>query len=191
VRLGIFGGSFDPPHVGHLLVAIDAIEALSLNRLLLVPAAQQPLKKSGPIASSARRLAMLSAFADADPRMTIESLELDRGGVSYSVDTVDEIARRFPDWERFLLVGADAAATFAHWRAPERIAEQARIVVLRRGDEGQLDVASIPGDPQVLPTRSVDVSSTEIRERVRLGRTIRGFVPGRVARYIEESGLYR
>lgn len=191
MRLGIFGGSFDPPHLGHLLVATDALEALGLDTVVFVPAANQPLKADHAVASTTQRLAMVQALIAGDARLAVDPVEVERGGLSYSVDTVEHFARQFPAAERFFLIGADVVSTMGNWRAPDRIAELARIVVLRRGDEAVPGVTGVPGGATVLATRRIDVSSTEIRERVRQGKSVRGFVPDAVASYIAAEQLYR
>jgi len=201
VRLGIFGGSFDPPHVGHFLAAVDAGERLALDRIVLVPAALQPLKATSGPAEGRDRLEMVRLMAADDPRFSVDPIEIDRAGLSYTVDTLVDFERRHPDAERYFLVGADALLTFAQWREPGRVLRLARLVVLRRtveGDEGSggdglLEIAVAAGaePPVVLDTRRVDVSSTEVRARVRAGKSIRGFVPDAVAAYIERTRLYR
>jgi nicotinate-nucleotide adenylyltransferase len=188
LRLGIFGGTFDPPHIGHLLAASDAIDELALDRLVFVPTAIQPLK-TGPraiVAPPADRLAMTELMAGDDPRFAADAVEIDRGGLSYTIDTLSTFAHRSPADERFLLLGADAWETFPRWREPEAVMRLATVVVLQRG-EGAPHIAP----PLVIGTRRVDVSSTEVRARVRAGRSIRGFVPDAVRAYIERTGLYR
>ena len=195
MRLGVFGGTFDPPHVGHLLAAVDAVEALALDRLLLVPAAQQPLKVRAESAAPEHRLAMARLLAGDDPRFDVDPIEMDRAGLSYTVDTLGELARRLPDAELFFVVGADALETFPRWREPRRVLELARLAVLRRAsDTMELPalMREVPGrEPIVLASRRVDVSSTEVRARVRAGLSIRGFVPDAVAAYVAETRLYR
>lgn len=189
MRIGIFGGTFDPPHTGHLLVASDAFEALHLDRLLFVPAAAQPLK-SAIAASPADRLAMVELLVGDDPRFAVDPLEIDRGGLSFTVDTLRALHER---WKAdgalalILLLGTDAAATLPQWREPDAVTSLADVVVLRRagGPEAPASVG------RVIETRRVDVSSTEIRARVLAGRSIRGFVPAPVAAYIEGRRLYR
>lgn len=188
MRLGVFGGSFDPPHVGHLLVVSDAVEALGLDRVVWVPTAAQPLK-SEPTAAPARRLAMVEAAVAGDPRFAVSSIEIDRGGLSYTVDTLAAFAGEYSVAERFLLIGMDSVATFRRWREPDRIMELARVAILQRAT-GTV-AAPVPSGMHVVTTRRVDVSSTEVRERVRAGKPIRGFVPDAVARIIEQAGLYR
>jgi nicotinate-nucleotide adenylyltransferase len=195
VRLGIFGGTFDPPHVGHLLAASDAIEHLSLDRVVFVPAAIQPLKASRETASGSDRLAMVQLTVRGDSRLEADAVELDREGLSYTVDTLREFGRRYPTAERYFLVGADVLASFAQWRDPKNILELATLAVMVRRDHSVGSVVEM--DPLLarratfIPTRRIDVSSTEIRDRARTGRSIHGFVTDAVAEYISSHGLYR
>ena len=201
MRLGIFGGTFDPPHAGHLLAAVDAFERLGLDRLVFVPAAVQPLKASAGSADAEHRLAMVRALAADDPRFSVDPIEIARAGLSYTVETLAEYERRHPDAERFFLVGADAVGAFTKWREPGRVLRLARLVVLQRAFDGAGEppakvlepLMTEPGTPLplVLETRRVDLSSTEVRARVRAGLSIRGFVPDAIAAYIERAGLYR
>ncbi len=190
MRIGLLGGSFDPPHVGHLLAASDAFDALALDRLVFMPAATQPLKAGRATATPEQRLAMTRLLAGDDERFDVSSIEIDRGGLSYTVDTLTSLGARWPAAELFLLVGADVPRSFPSWREPERIVQLATVVVLQRGGES-IDVAGMPGTPRVLATRRIDVSSTEIRQRVREGKSIRGFVPVTVAEFIAAERLYR
>jgi nicotinate-nucleotide adenylyltransferase len=193
MRLGILGGSFDPPHIGHLLAASDAFDELQLDRLLFVPAADQPLKQGALMATPAQRLSMVHYAVDGDPRFSVSPIEIDRKGLSYTVETLAAFADQYPDAERYFLVGADAFATFPHWREPARIAELARVAVLQRAGEADVAVPSgmHAGAVVRLHTRRVDVSSTEVRERVARGQSIRGFVTAAVADFIATVGLYR
>jgi nicotinate-nucleotide adenylyltransferase len=195
VRLAILGGSFDPPHVGHLLVADDAHSQLALDRIVFVPTATQPLKArhGGASASAEHRLAMTRLLIDGDARFEVSTIEVERSGLSFTVDTLTDFAARYASAERFLLLGADVLATFGQWREPERILQLARPVVLERA--GDKPTRLPPGlDSKALrrlPSRRIDISSTEIRERVRDGKPLRGFVPDSVAAYIQRHGLYR
>ena len=193
MRLAIYGGSFDPPHLGHFLSAQDAIEQLQLDRLVLVPAATQPLKAGRAAASAEHRLAMVRLMVEGDRRFDVSATEVQRAGLSYSVDTLSQFAAEHPADERYFLVGADVLSTFSQWREPERVLELARVVVLERGGAiGSASDAVILGHRvRRLATRRIDVSSTEIRERVRQGWPIRGFVADNVAAYIARHGLYR
>jgi nicotinate-nucleotide adenylyltransferase len=193
MRLGILGGSFDPPHLGHLLAASDAFDALALDRLIFVPTGATPLKSHALVATPAQRLSMVHFAVDGDPRFSVSSIEIDRKGLSYTVETLAAFAERYPDAERFFLVGADLLAGFAQWREPARITALARLGVMQRADDAEaaLPAGLAPGSVILLQTRRVDLSSTEIRERVRQGRPIRGFVTAAVADYIATTGLYR
>ena len=195
MRLGIFGGTFDPPHVGHLLAASDAIEHLKLDRMVFVPAAKQPLKVGRVTAPAVHRLAMVRLTVGSDPRLEADSVEVDRDGLSYTVDTLRDFAGRYPLAELFFLVGADVLSSFAQWRDPRTILELATLAVMVRGAESEgavRDVDAVLADRATfIPTRRIDVSSTEIRDRVRSGRSIHGFVTDAVAEYISSNGLYR
>ncbi len=188
MRIGILGGTFDPPHVGHLLAASDACEALTLDRVVWIPAAAQPLK-SAIVASPADRLAMVELLIAHDPRFTADPIEIERGGLSFTIDTLRALHDRWKADSALalvLLLGADAAATLPQWREPAGVAELAEVVVLKRAGG-----AEPPANCRAIDTRRVDVSSTEIRARVRAGRSILGFVPEPVAAYIEGRRLYR
>ncbi len=203
MRIGLFGGTFDPPHHGHLLAASDAFEALQLDRLVWIPASQQPLKVGAMCATAADRLAMVRLAVGDDSRFEVDSIEIERAGLSYTVDTVEAFAGRYPGDDLVVLLGADVLSTFAKWREPRRIASMARLAILHRAVNGGAvekaavagAVRAITGDdlpaPVVLDTRRVDLSSTEIRERVRQGRSLHGYVPDAVARYVREHALYR
>jgi nicotinate-nucleotide adenylyltransferase len=189
-RVGIFGGTFDPPHVGHLLAAVDAAEALALDRVLWIPASTQPFKAArADVAPADDRLAMTRRTIGADPRFSVDTVELDRGGLSYMVDTVRTLQQRDGRAEWFLLVGADAARTLPQWREFDRLLTMVQVVAMARTAAGE-DLL-LPSGVRQLDTRRVDLSSTEIRQRVAGGRSIRGFVTDAVADYITAAGLYR
>jgi nicotinate-nucleotide adenylyltransferase len=192
VRFGILGGSFDPPHIGHLLAANDASANLNLDQVVFVPAGTQPLKAGQAAASGAQRLAMVRAMVDGDPRFLVSSLEVDRPGLSFTVDTLRHFAKEYPAAERFLLLGADVLSTFSQWREPDEVVRLAQPVILVRNGAptDATDVGALAASLRI-PTRRVDVSSTEVRERVRQGRSIRGFVTDGVAAIIARDGLYR
>ncbi len=190
MRLGIFGGSFDPPHIGHLLPVIDAAESLGLDAVRFVPAAVQPFKVGRASAGAGQRLAMTERLVAGVPGFAADSTEIDRAGLSYTVDTLATISAASPEAELVLLVGADAFTLFDQWREPERIRALAEIAVLVRGGDRMPEAGARAG-VRLLQTRRVDISSTELRARVADGRTIRGFVPDAVADYIAEHRLYR
>lgn len=193
IRIGLLGGSFDPPHNGHLLAAGDAKDALQLDCVIFIPAAIQPLKADKQVddrASAEHRLAMTRLLVDGLPGFEVNAIEIERGGLSYTVDTLSTLASQLQSSELFWLAGADVLRTFAKWRTPEKIVELATLVVMRRSGE-PAEVSGLPGPPKLIDTRRIDISSTEIRQRVREGKSIRGFVPDAVADYIASAGLYR
>jgi nicotinate-nucleotide adenylyltransferase len=187
VRLGVYGGAFDPPHLGHLVAASDACEALGLHRLLWIPSAVHPLKAVGTAA--AVRLEMVRAAVAGDPRFAADDLELRRTGPSYTVDTLRALREREPGAELVFLTGADNLADLPRWREPDEIARLATLAVVSRAGEALPADAAYPA-VAVTVTR-VDVSSTEIRRRVAAGQSIRYLVPEAVRAVIERAGLYR
>lgn len=197
MRVGIFGGSFDPPHTGHLLMATDAVEALGLDYLQVVPAGIQPLKTPGRTPAD-HRLAMTRLCFQGVPRVEVDPIEIQRGGLSFSVDTVEAYRRQWPDAVLHFLLGEDAVAGLTAWREPRRLLSLVTLVVLaREGSSSRMAPSLLPPElasefppPQRLATRRVDVSSTEVRARVGRGQSIRGFVPDAVAAYIASTGLY-
>jgi nicotinate-nucleotide adenylyltransferase len=197
------GGTFDPPHTGHLLAASDAFDLLELDLLVFVPAGQQPLKQHQESTPAHHRLEMVRLMAEGDSRFSVDEIEIRRTGVSFTVDTLAEYERRYPDSERFLLLGEDAFTLLDQWREVARVVSLAHLVVLaREGGSAVVDSDLVQGKiralggaggmtPRAIESRRVDVSSTEIRQRVKDGRSIRGFVTEPVAQYIELNGLYR
>lgn len=195
MRLGLFGGTFDPPHIGHLIVAQDALDALRLDRLVFVPAALPPHKRRARITDAQFRLDMVRAAIDADDRFVVDDIELRRAGPSYTADTVRAYREMHPDAGIFLLLGADQYAEFDTWREPEIIRRLATLAVLgRSGVSGNDDNGEGEGDGdggvvRVAVTR-IDLSSTDIRRRVSAGEPIRYLVPPAVERLIRERSLY-
>lgn len=186
MRRGIFGGSFDPVHNGHLIVAGAAADALRLDRVHFVPACVQPFKAGRQHASPADRVAMLLAALPHDTRFELDTREIEREGVSYTVDTLREFAAEFPGDELSLLVGADAARDLPGWRDASAIPQLAEVVVLTRpGEEVPRHLAA-----RTLSVPAVEVSATQVRDRARRGESLEDLVPAAVARYIESHRLY-
>jgi nicotinate-nucleotide adenylyltransferase len=196
LRLGLFGGSFNPPHIGHLLVAVDAYEALGLDKLIIMPASANPLKGKNPGgASRIQRLQMTQLAFAGDRRFEVSDMEIGRGGLSYTVDTLEELSRKYEGAELILVLGMDSLATFRQWVRPERIKELARFGVLTRTAVSQNALenetgAALPDGAMLVTARRVDVSSSEIRERLRAGKSIKGFVAESVEEYILSAELY-
>jgi nicotinate-nucleotide adenylyltransferase len=201
MRLGIFGGSFDPVHYGHLLLAESCREQCRLDRVWLLPAAAAPHKQERRTASARHRVEMLRLALGGHPDIEVNTTEVDRGGVSYTVDTLAEIHAQQPDAELFLLMGADTLEDLPNWRAPRRICELAVPVVVRRAGSAEpafealaevVEPARLKLFRQFQVTMPIlELTSTEIRTRVANGQSIRYRTPRAVEKYIESNGLYR
>ena len=204
-RIGLFGGTFDPPHLGHTAVAADVADALGLDRVLWIPAGAPPHKDPDQPSPSRHRLEMVRAAVRADPRFEASPIEIERPGPSYTVDTVRAIRERYPRAELFVIVGVDQYRALDDWRDPREIVKEARFAVMNREgaspdryrprvldgmERGPLASGSLP--PVVfVPVRRVDLSSSAIRERVRVGLTVAGLVDREVERILERESLYR
>jgi nicotinate-nucleotide adenylyltransferase len=190
VRIGILGGTFDPPHLGHLIAAQDACAALELDRLIFVPAAEPPHKRDRAVTEARLRLDMLKAAVADNPSFELSTLELQRSGPSYTIATLRELHGRHPADSLYLLIGVDQVREFSTWREPEGILELAEVVMLARaGSEQSIEGADFVR--QVVAVTRIDVSSTLIRSRVAAGQSIRYLVPDAVAEIIQREGLYR
>jgi nicotinate-nucleotide adenylyltransferase len=181
--IGVFGGSFDPVHIGHLAIANEALDELGLERVYFVPARRSPLKQDGPIAGADDRLAMLTAAIVGEPRFRVSPAELDRTAPSFTVDTLESLRG---EGDLFLILGSDAYADFERWREPARIRELATIVLAARPG-----APNAPAGVRMLDSPLMDISSRELRARAARGRSLRYLVPEAVLRYIEEHRLYR
>lgn len=197
-RVGVLGGTFDPVHLGHLIIAQEVAYRLRLAQVLFVPARVSPFKREAQAAPAEDRAAMLELALRDEPRFCLSRVDLDRPAPSYTVDTLRLLRQGLgAETELYFIVGADALATFAEWRAPDEILQLARLAcVTRPGTPLNLDAikASLPaisGRTDLVEGLSVGISSTDIRRRVAVGAPIRFHVPLSVARYILLRGLYR
>ncbi len=186
-RIGVLGGTFDPVHLGHLVVASEVCAVLALDRVILVPAHQQPFKDSTGHASPEHRIAMCRLAVEGDDRLEVSDVDIARGGLTYTVDTLADIATAYPDAELFFIAGADAVSQLSQWREPERLVELARFVGV--GRQGH-PVPALTPPHLVVETPEVGVSSTEVRRRRRAGEPVRYLVPDAVAAYIAQHALY-
>jgi nicotinate-nucleotide adenylyltransferase len=198
MRVGVIGGTFDPIHVGHLIMAEGARDVLGLGRVVFVPAGQPPHKRSSRISAAAHRLAMARLAIADNAYFTTSRVDIDREGPSYTVDTIRLLHERWgPEVRIYFLIGADSLSELPTWYQPQRLIEICQVVAIPRpGCDPDLDALNdqIPGAServQVLDLPSVDLSATEIRDRVRDHRSIRYLVPGTVERYIYRHRLYR
>ena len=182
-RIAIYGGTFDPVHHAHLILARDALETLRLDRLIFVPAAISPLKKAAPVASGELRLAMLRAAIKGEPKFAVDDCELRRPPPSYTIDTVEEVQRCNSDTAIYCLIGEDNADRLTKWHRFTDLNKMVHFVVLDR--TGQRANHSYP-----VIDRKMDISATEIRSRVASGRSIRYLVPPAVEEIIRREKLY-
>lgn len=191
-RIGIFGGTFDPVHNAHLLSAECACEHLELDVVYFVPAAIPPHKRDRrAIACGRHRVAMLEQAIAGNVRFALLTWELDRGAISYTVDTLEHLRRVHEQAMLHLILGGDSVLDFSAWRSPERICELARIAAINRPGH-LLPIEAIPGvtyDP--VPAPLMEISSTDIRERIGRGASVRYRLPDQVIAYIQNNGLYR
>ena len=188
-RIAIFGGSFDPVHHGHLLLAQDALIELNLDRLIFVPAGINPHKlESAPQASGAERLQMLRLATQEEPRFGVDSLEIEREGPSFTVDTVETFRLRWPDAQLFLLLGEDNLAKLHTWHRFDALCHWVSFVTFGRNAAGPVPAG---GQPGLRLSRRVDISSTEIRLRIAQGLPIRYLVPEPVRLLIYSHVLYQ
>jgi nicotinate-nucleotide adenylyltransferase len=193
VRLGVLGGSFDPIHVGHLRAAENARAALGLDQVAFVPAHKSP-HKPAPRAAGRDRYTMACLATAGHEQFAVLDLELERAGESYTVDTLHELHAGRPDDELFLIVGSDSLATLPSWRAAAQLFELATLAVVSRPGESGADTRALrAAGARVVPAEGpgLMVSSSEVRERVRQGASVRYLVPEGVRDYIAKRGLYR
>ena len=189
MKLGLFGGSFDPVHRGHLLVAQAALEELELDRLFIIPAAQSPFKPAARPASDALRLRLLRLALAGQTRCEVDDQEIRRGGISYTVDTLQDYAGKFPEAKLFYLIGADNVPKINEWRDPAELARLAEFVAIPRPG-GTEPVFPPPFCGRQLRGFPFAVSSSEIRARVKAGLPIENLVPTAVAGAIRSAQVY-
>ena len=196
-RIGVFGGTFDPVHLGHLVAAADLQSALCLDLVLFVPAGRPPHKTSAIISDDLDRLAMLRLAIAGNPRFAIDTTDIDRTELSYTVELLTRLSARLHPADLWFLMGEDSLRDLPGWRDPNRIARQARIGVARRpGVDLDLPavLAAVPdaaGRIDLVDSPLIDISATDLRARVAAGRTISYQVPTAVEQYISEHRLYR
>ena len=205
MRIGVYGGSFDPVHIGHLLLAECCREQAGLDRVLFVPAATQPHKQDRRLADPQHRVDMLRLATGGHPAFDVATLEIDRGGVSYTVDTLASLRAAHPDDELCLLLGPDALAGLPTWREPRRIAELATLVAVERESLDDLRAAATTAGltellgadrlATLLDRRvrmpAIGIRASDLRAAVAAGRSIRYRTPRAVEAFIAAHGLYR
>lgn len=201
-RIGLFGGTFNPVHIGHLIIARAALEHLGLERIVLIPSANPRHKSPEAVADTVDRLAMLRLAVADEPGFDVSACEIERPGMSYTIDTVAFFRKELSDRaELYWLIGADSLSELASWHRVDELVCMCRIVTAARPGWESPDLSALTervGERQVrrlrdgiLPTPRIDISASEIRRRVRQGRSVRWLVPMAVAQYIDRRGLYR
>lgn len=196
-RVGVFGGTFDPIHLGHLIIAAELQASAGLDRVLFVPAGRPPHKLDQHLSNDAHRLAMLRLAVKNVPGFEVNTVDLDRHGPSFTTDTLRILKRQLPDAELVFMMGEDSLRDLLTWRDPAGIVEQAELAVARRpGVEHDLGAiySAIPraeGRVQVYPVPEIGIASRELRERAAHGGSLRFFVPDSVEEFIRVRGLYR
>ncbi|MDD3192335.1 MAG: nicotinate (nicotinamide) nucleotide adenylyltransferase [Oscillospiraceae bacterium] len=196
-KLGIFGGTFNPVHNGHLSLCTQLSNALQIPQVLLIPTAVPPHKRAPELADGAQRLAMCRLAAQTDPRFCACDLELRRQGNSYTVETLRELEMLYPHTQFYLLMGTDMFLTVQNWYCAGEIFRRAILVTgaRKKGEEEKLTehlafLQTLGASGAVIPCQVVEISSTQVRVARKQGRSIREMVPQAVERYIEENGLY-
>ena len=200
MRIGLFGGSFDPIHLGHLILAEHCREAAKLDEVWFVPCALQPLKQAGAQGTDRQRTEMIQMAIGGHESFVLSKIELERGGVSYTVDTLKQIHDQHPDAELFLLMGDDSLESFANWRSPETICDLATPLVVNRPGSGDVDLtmfepfASKARMAEIQQRRvespKIEISSSEIRTRAANENSIRYLTPRAIEKYVETQKLY-
>ena len=200
IKTGIFGGAFNPPHNGHVNLAREAVEQLNLRRLIVIPTFESPHKDTKLLPFEQREEMCRRAFmpldgaGKCDCRVEISDIEREMGGVSYTINTIRELAKQHPDERFYLLIGGDMLFSFKEWFKYESILKESTVCAVARGGDSYADMlefANRLGRVKVIPTGIVDVSSTQIRENIVNGGDVTHQVPPSVAEYIAENGLYR
>jgi len=199
-RVGIIGGSFDPVHLGHLIIAQDAAERLGLSKVVFIPAAAPPHKQHMLLTDAGHRLNMLKLALEANPRFFASDVEIQRGGLSYTVDTIKALSEIHRDADLFLIVGSDTLVELHTWHRINELLQLCNVAtVLRPGIDSMKVIGpriQLPEECRaqlmeyVIDAHRIEISSTEIRRRIAEGRSIRYRVPAKVEAYICEHGLY-
>ena len=199
MRLGLYGGTFDPVHYGHLILAEQCREQCDLDEVWFIPSYQSPHKLGLAVTDGKARVEMLRLALAGHPRLSVSEVELRREGTSFTVDTLQQLHDEEPSRELFWLIGGDSLNDLPTWREPQRIAELATIVAVNRGDRPLPDAASlearlgaaIAARVRMVEMPGIDLSATDLRRRAREGRSLRFMTPRAVEVYIADQGLYR
>lgn len=198
MRIGAFGGTFDPIHLGHLIAAEEVCATMELDKVLFVPTGQPWLKSDRMVTPARQRLEMLRLAVESNPYFEVSTVDIDRPGPSYTVDTMSDLSRQLPDAKLFFIAGLDALAELPRWREPARLLRMCQVVGMRRPGCTHLDLACVDEEIpdasrsiRIIEVPQIAISASEIRRRVAEGMPIRYQVPGVVEEYIRQNGLYK
>ncbi len=194
-RIGLFGGTFDPIHYGHLRLAEEAREFAQLDQVLFIPAARSPFRLEEPLTDAEHRLAMVRLAIASNPAFAVSEIEIQRGGISYTIDTVEALQQQYPEGELFLILGADSLQGFPQWYQAERLAQKASLLAGARPPYEETTLwQSLPDWVRrrtlLVPMTPLAISASAIRQKVREGRSIRYLTPDDVIEYIQNNHLY-
>ncbi len=190
-RIGIMGGTFDPIHHGHLVAASEVQDYYRLDEVVFVPTGQQPFKVGSQVAPAEHRYLMTVIATASNPRFTVSRAEIDRSGVTYTIDTLQELRSEYPDADLFFITGADALSQILDWRHPDRLWAMAHFIGVTRPGH-RLSEAGLPEEHvSLLEVPAMAISSSDCRERVAAGQPLWYLVPDGVVQYISKYGLYR
>ncbi len=198
-KTGIMGGTFNPIHFGHLLLAEQAMEVYDLDEVLFIPSGNPYMKDAEPIVDGNIRAHMTNLALDGHPCFRMSSIELDREGPTYTYETLEVLKKENPDCTYYFILGADSLLTMETWKNPEQIFKNCVVIASVRGTGTEEKIRKIAthliyeyqADVHILPTRFIDLSSSEIRHRLAVGKSVRYMLPEKVREYIYENGLYR
>lgn len=198
-KVGIMGGTFDPIHYGHLILAQNALDIFSLDEILFVPSGTPWLKESTKVLSKNKRVSMTGMAIEDNPDFALSTIEIDREGNSYSYETVEELKRMQPKTDFYFIMGADSLLEIERWKHPDRLMAECTLLVAVRDDcdreglEKQIVYLTdkYQADIRILPANRIDISSTKIRRMIREGKSVRYMLPDQVIRFIQKNHLYR
>jgi nicotinate-nucleotide adenylyltransferase len=191
MNIGMFGGSFNPPHIAHLILAEFCCDALRLERLLFIPSAIPPHKENGDLLPAYDRLHLTSLAIRGNNRFEVSDIEIQRGGTSYTIDTIQELGSRYADADLFVIIGVDNLVGFHKWKSYRDILDTTTVVAMNRPGFNASSVAGeIMSSVRVLDVPHLEISSTDIRERIGRGESVRYMVPDAVLSEIVQRGYY-
>lgn len=199
MKIGIFGGTFNPIHQGHLIGNEYIRQELGLDKIIFMPASQPPHKEGQPIVDGQKRLFMLDLALEGNPYFDISTIELDREGRSYTIDSIRQLKKQYPNDQLYLIIGADSFLNIETWRKPDQIMAEVQLIILDRPSQRKQEIAEKIENFQrdygnkiiSIPTPLIEISSSMIRERIRVGKSIKYLLPKRVEEYIKAEKLYQ